>query len=209
MRLYSIPLSRAHSYHRKLSLLFLSSQLYSYKAPFCLRMALSSRDKGPGSHSPSCWFVQDSSTLFCSSEMKEKGCGSQTPHFLCQYHPCRALLSSSVLCLRFLILPVLWVSQLPTPSPPPPPCCLLPQTSDEPHGSCFIPFSQPVRLSGGRPKPPVDTHSHVCCPATPSLPVLMTSLLTAPWLPSTFASESPGPSLPFHLTHCPQKPRLT
>lgn len=143
-QLYSIPLSRTHSYHRKLCLLFLSSQLYSYKAPFCLRMALSSRDKGPGSHSPSCWFVQDSSALFCSSEMREKGCGSQTPHFLCQCHPCRALLSSSVLCLlRFLILPVLWVSQLPTPSPPP--CCLLPQTLDSPMAPVLYLF---LNLSG-------------------------------------------------------------
>lgn len=31
------------------------------------------------------------------------------------------------------------------------------------------------------PTAPVDIHSHACCPATPSLPVLMTSLLTAPF----------------------------
>lgn len=159
-------------------------------------MALSSRDKGPGSREPR--FVLVAADLSRTLIRDERGCGSQTPHFLCQCRPCRALLSSSVLCLlQFLILPPLGIS---APHP---------QTSDEPHCSCFIPFSQPVRLSGGRPKPPVDTHSHACCPATPSLLVLMASLLTAPWLPSTFASESPGPSLPFHLTRCPQKPRLT
>lgn len=49
-----------------------------------------------------------------------------------------------------------------------------------------------------------------CCSATPSLLVLTTPLLTA-FLAAFHLSlqKALGPFLPFHLTHCPQKPRLT